>query len=61
MAKETKASLARKANAVRKQLLEEIRTGHLCGKPLATTSEQSANSEQFRRTISDAFTALLNE
>lgn len=59
---EAKASLARKANAVRKQLLEELRAGHLCGRPLAmAVGEHSANSEEFRRIISDAFTTLLKE
>ena len=62
MAKEAKASLARKANAVRKQLLEELRAGQLSGKPLTVaTGENSANSEEFRRIINDAFTTLLQE
>ena len=62
MAKDAKASLARKANTVRKQLLEELRTGHLCGKPLAMAAgEHSANSEEFKRIISDAFTTMLKE
>ena len=60
--KEAKSSLARKANAVRKQLLEELRTGQLSGKPLAmVVGEISANSEEFRATISDAFAILLKE
>lgn len=61
-AKEAKASLARKANAVRKQVLEELRAGQLSGKPLASaTGENSANSEEFRRIITDTFTTLLKE
>ena len=61
-AKETKASLARKANAIRKQVLEELRTGQLSGKPLASAAgENSANSEKFRRIITEIFTILLKE
>lgn len=60
-AREAKASLAKQANKVRKQLLEEVRMGHLCGKPLAmlVTAEPPENNDEFRRTVVDAFTELL--
>ena len=59
---EAKASLARKANAIRKQILEELRAGQLSGKPLAMAAgEISANSEEFRRIISDTFKTLLKQ
>ena len=61
-AKEAKASLARKANTIRKQVLEELRAGQLSGKPLASAAgENSANSEEFRKIITETFEILLKE
>ena len=62
-AKEAKASLARQANKIRKQLLDEIRVGCLCGKPLNVliTTETAANSDKFRKLVADVFSELLNK
>ena len=62
-AKEAKASLARQANKLRKQLLDEIRAGYLCGKPLNVliATETAANSDEFRKLVADAFSEMLNE
>lgn len=62
-AKEAKASLARRANKIRKQILDEIRAGYLCGKPLDVlmTTETAANSDEFRRLVADVFSKLLKD
>ena len=62
-AKEMKASFARQANKIRKQLLDEIRAGYLCGKPLKVliTTETAANSDEFRKLVADVFSKLLKE
>ena len=61
--KEAKAGLARQANKIRKQLLDEIRAGYLCGKPLNAliTTETAANSDEFRKLVADVFLELLKE
>ena len=61
--KEAKASLARHANEVRKQLLDEIRTGYLSGRPLAllTNTETAASSNEFKGMVTAAFELLLKE
>lgn len=62
-AKQAKGDLARRANELRKQLLEEIRAGYLRGKPLSIImADKTATSEEFTRIVTEAyFTTLLEK
>ena len=62
--KEDKSHLARRANRARKLILEEVRRGHLSGKPLQsalTTLDTLATSGEFKRAVSDVFLTLMRD
>lgn len=63
--KEVKSRLARQANRVRKQILDEVRTGQLCGKPLQQyfplNNDTVTTSDEFRKTVSDAFLMMVKD